>query len=75
MCAEIKIWMNRNMLKLNDDKTEFIMFKIELCKFHNTPPGADQGEQYRIQQGLINTFKTLSQLTHQLSTLTSYLSC
>ena len=24
---EIEVWMNRNMLKLNDDKTEFIVFK------------------------------------------------
>ena len=24
--SEIKLWMNRNMLKLNDDKTEFIVF-------------------------------------------------
>ena len=27
--SEIKLWMNHNMLKLNDDKTEFIVFKSE----------------------------------------------
>ena len=25
--SEIKLWMERNMLKLNDNKTEFIVFK------------------------------------------------
>ena len=25
--SEIKVWMKCNMLKLNDDKTEFIVFK------------------------------------------------
>ena len=25
--SEIKLWMERNILKLNDDKTEFIVFK------------------------------------------------
>ena len=30
--SEIKLWMERNMLKLNDDETEFIVFKSK----HNT---------------------------------------
>ena len=28
--SEIKVWMQCNMLKLNDDKTEFIVFKLNI---------------------------------------------
>ena len=39
--SEIKVWMSHNMLKLNDDKTEFIVFKSK----HNVNTFAEQNVQ------------------------------
>lgn len=67
--SEIKLWMERNMLKLNDDKTEFIVFKSK----HNTSSFAEANFQVggaavevssRIRNLGVTLDQTLSMQTH-----------